>query len=81
MTGTVDFAHINVEECLNQGTDLLAGQAAGVCRSLNRIRWNHPRFRALSDDEIRSAPFDLADAQQVIARFTISRPGRPCSST
>jgi hypothetical protein len=60
---------IDVDESLRQAKELLAGHASGECRSLDRIRWNHPRFRGRSDEEIRSGAFDLADAQQVIARL------------
>lgn len=58
--------------------ELLAGQKSGDPKAIKIIHANHPRFldskivwlpRTLSDEEIRSAPFDIADAQLSIARW------------
>jgi hypothetical protein len=58
---------INLEQSRKQAKDLVKAFNAGDPQSLDRIRWNHPRFRGLSDAEIRKRPFALADAQHVIA--------------
>ena len=58
--------------------ELLAGQKSGDPKAIKIIHANHPRFldskivwlpRTLSGEEIRSAPFDIADAQLSIARW------------
>lgn len=59
---------INLEQSRKMAKDLLKAFKAGEPRTLDRIRWNHPRFRKLSDAEILSRKFALADAQLVIAR-------------
>ena len=57
---------------------LLAGHKSGESKAIEIIHANHPRFldskivwlpRTLSDEEIRCAPFDIADAQLTIARW------------
>jgi ankyrin repeat protein len=48
--------------------DLVTAFKAGEPRALDRIRWNHPRFRKLSDTEIQARAFKLSDAQLVVAR-------------
>ncbi|MEO7999555.1 MAG: ankyrin repeat domain-containing protein, partial [Gemmatimonadaceae bacterium] len=48
--------------------ELVKAFESGDKRALDRIRWNHPRFRGLSVDEIKAREFALADAQLVIAR-------------
>jgi hypothetical protein len=58
---------INLEQSRKQAKDLVKAFKAGDPESLDRIRWNHPRFRGLGDAEIRKRPFTLADAQHVIA--------------
>jgi ankyrin repeat protein len=58
---------VSVEESRKQAKDLLKAFNAGDATALDRIRWNHPRFRGLTDDQIRERPFVLADAQLVIA--------------
>ena len=61
-----------------KAVDLLAGHKAGDSSALKIIHENHPRFldweivwlpQKLSAEEIRRAPFDLADAQLTIARW------------
>ena len=58
---------INLEQSRKQAKDLVKAFKAGDPQALDRIRWNHPRFRGLSDAEIRKRRFTLADAQHVIA--------------
>ena len=60
---------VSVEQSRKQAKDLLKAFKAGDAQALDRIRWNHPRFRGLTDDQIREGPFVLADAQLVIARL------------
>ncbi|HUF51405.1 MAG TPA: ankyrin repeat domain-containing protein [Longimicrobiales bacterium] len=60
---------VNLEQSRKQAKDLLKAFKAGDPQVLDRIRWNHPRFRGLTDDHIRKGPFVLADAQLVIARL------------
>jgi hypothetical protein len=60
---------VNLEQSRKQAKDLLKAFRAGDPKTLDRIRWNHPRFRGLSDVQIRERPFVLADAQLVIARL------------
>ncbi len=43
--------------------------AGGEPKALDTVRWNHPRFRALSGDALRGEPFALADAERVVARL------------
>ena len=60
-----------------QAQELLEAHRSGDSQAIRLIHTNHPRFldsripwlpRKLSDLEIRSAPFDLADAQLTVAR-------------
>ena len=60
---------INLEQSRKQAKDLVKAFKAGDRESLDRIRWNHPRFRGLRDEEILKHKFALADAQLVIARL------------
>jgi Ankyrin repeats (3 copies) len=60
---------INLEQSRKQAKDLVKAFKAGDPESLDRIRWNHPRFRGLTDVEIQKRAFALADAQHVIARL------------
>ena len=69
MTAPSSFARINLEQARKQAKELVKAHVAGDRRSLDRIRWNHPRFRGQSDEQISSAKFLLADAQLVIARL------------
>jgi hypothetical protein len=62
-------ARVNLEQSRKQAKDLLKAFNAGDRQVLDRIRWNHPRFRRLEDAEIRKGKFVLADAQLVIARM------------
>jgi hypothetical protein len=67
MTVATLSARINLEQTRKQAKELLKSFKAGDSKTLNYIRWNHPRFNGLSDDEIRAGRFQLADAQLVIA--------------
>jgi hypothetical protein len=60
-------AHISLEQSRKQAKDLLKAFKAGDPKVLDHIRWNHPRFKRLRDEEIKTRPFALADAQLVIA--------------
>lgn len=60
---------INLEQSRKQAKDLLKAFKAGEPEVLDRIRWNHPRFRGLTDAQIKTRKFALADAQLVIARL------------
>ena len=62
-------ARVNLEQSRKQAKDLLKAFQAGDRQALDRIRWNHPRFRGLRDAEIQKRKFVLADAQLVIARL------------
>jgi hypothetical protein len=60
---------INLEQSRKQAKDLVKAFKAGDPEVLDHIRWDHPRFRGLTDAEIRKRKFVLADAQLVIARM------------
>jgi ankyrin repeat protein len=60
---------VNLAQSRKQAKDLLKAFKAGDPQVVDRIRWNHPRFRGLTDDKIREGQFVLADAQFVIARL------------
>jgi hypothetical protein len=60
---------VNLAQSRKQAKDLLKAFKSGEAGALDRIRWNHPRFRGLTDQQIRERPFVLADAQLVIARL------------
>lgn len=62
-------SRINLEQARKQAKDLLRGFKAGDPKSLDRIRWNHPRFHGQSDEQIKVGEFVLADAQLVVARL------------
>jgi hypothetical protein len=62
------FARIDPEQSRKQAKELVKAHKAGDRRALDRIRWNHPRFRGQDDAQIATAHFALADAQLVIAR-------------
>lgn len=62
-------ARINLEQSRKQAKDLVKAFKAGDRETLDRIRWNHPRFRGLTDAQIQKRKFALADAQLVIARL------------
>ena len=62
-------AHVDLEQTRKQAKDLVKAFKAGDAKTLDRIRWNHPRFRGLQDNEILAREFVLADAQLVIARL------------
>jgi hypothetical protein len=60
---------INLEQSRKQAKDLVKAFKAGDPEVLDCIRWNHPRFRGLTDAQIKTRKFALADAQLVIARL------------
>ena len=60
---------VNLEQSRKQAKELVRAFKAGEPKVLDAIRWNHPRFRGLSDAEIQKRKFALADAQLVIARL------------
>ena len=62
-------ARVNLEQSRKQAKDLIKAFKAGDAEALDRIRWNHPRFRGLTDAQIQARKFLLADAQLVIARM------------
>jgi ankyrin repeat protein len=66
---TRDNLRINLEQCRKLARDVLQGFKAGDSRTLEYIRWNHPRFRRMKDEEIVGQRFVLADAQLVVARL------------
>lgn len=59
---------INLEQSRKQAKDLVKAFHAGDTVALDRIRWNHPQFRGLSNEQISAREFSLADAQLVVAR-------------
>ncbi|MBC8085639.1 MAG: ankyrin repeat domain-containing protein [Phycisphaerae bacterium] len=69
MSAPVSFARINLDQSRKQAKELVQAHVAGDHRALDRIRWNHPRYRGLNDEQIRNGKFLLADAQLVIARM------------
>jgi hypothetical protein len=60
---------VDLGQSRKQAKELVKAFKAGDREALDRIRWNHPRFRGLTDAEIRKRKFALADAQHVIARL------------
>jgi ankyrin repeat protein len=58
----------NLEQYKKQAKTLLHSHAQATPESLERIARNHPRFHHHGAEAIRSARFQLADAQLVIAR-------------
>ena len=60
---------VSLEQSRKQAKELLKSFKSGDPKTLDHIRWNHPRFRGLTDDQIRAGRFVLADAQLVIARL------------
>lgn len=67
-----------LEQYHQQSAELLRGHADGNAGLLQLIHQNHPRFLdrevrwlplAVSDDEIRAAPFDTGDARLALARW------------
>ncbi|MFL5508346.1 MAG: hypothetical protein ACJ79J_02020 [Gemmatimonadaceae bacterium] len=69
MTIATLSARINLEQTRKQAKDLLKSFKAGDQKTLDYVRWNHPRFKGLSDTEIIAGKFQLADAQLVLARL------------
>ena len=61
-------ARPSVEQYKKQAKDLVKSRKAGDPESIQRIKHYHPRLNKLSDSEIGSAMFALADAQLVVAR-------------
>ena len=68
MSVTPLSARINLEQSRKQAKDLVKAFKAGDPEALDHLRWNHPRFRGLTDAQIQKRKFALADAQHVIAR-------------
>jgi hypothetical protein len=60
---------VSLEQSRKQAKELLRRFRAGDREAFDRIRWNHPRFRGLADEEIAGRRFALADAQLVVARL------------
>lgn len=60
---------VTLEQARNHAKELVKAFRARDHDALDRIRWNHPRFRGLTDAQIRRRKFALADAQLVIARL------------
>ena len=59
------FAHIDLALAREQARELVTAHHAGDRRALDRIRWNHPRFRGLTKEQIQQGEFTLADAESV----------------
>lgn len=60
---------IDLEQSGKLAEELLTAFKAGEHGALERVRWNHPRFRKLPAAEFQASEFALADAQLVIARL------------
>jgi hypothetical protein len=60
---------VTLEQARNHARELVKAFRARDHDALDRIRWNHPRFRGLADADIQRRKFALADAQLVIARL------------
>lgn len=69
MSEPAGFTRISLEQSRKQAKELVKAHREADRQSLDRIRWNHPRFRGQSDAQIAQGPFVLADAQLVIARL------------
>jgi len=61
--------HIDLEHSRKYAEALVEAFGIGDAAVLDRLRWNHPRFRGLKDADIRAGEFSLADAQLVVARL------------
>lgn len=60
---------INLEQSRKQAKDLVKAFRDGGPEALALIRSNHPRFRGLTDEQLRERAFVLADAHLVLARL------------
>ncbi len=69
MSHASSFPRVSLEQSRKLAKELVKAHRAGDRRALDRIRWNHPRFRQQSDEQIAHGTFLLADAQLVIARL------------
>jgi ankyrin repeat protein len=58
-----------LEQYEKQAQDLVESHRLGDPESIWRIKNDHPRFREMSDSEVRSTTFALTDAQFVVARW------------
>jgi Ankyrin repeats (3 copies) len=58
----------SLEQYRKQAKALLKSQSNGDANALERMRQHHPRLAKLTDSELRSGGFLLADAQLVLAR-------------
>jgi ankyrin repeat protein len=56
-----------LEAYQQRARDLLHALTSGEEAAAWRFKWQHPRFRGKSADDVRAATLDLADAQLVIA--------------
>jgi hypothetical protein len=61
-------ARPNLEQYRKQAKDLVKARRANDPAAISHIKEHHPRLGKLSDEEIRTASFALADAQLIIAR-------------
>ena len=60
--------HASLEEYEQQAAALFSALKSGDSDTEWRFKWEHPRFREKSVDDVRTATLELADAQLVIAR-------------
>lgn len=61
-------ANPSLKSLKNQAKQLIHGHQSGAKDACERIHASHPRMGSLAPEEIREAPFALADALLVIAR-------------
>jgi hypothetical protein len=57
-----------LDEYHRQAAELFAALKSGDDAAAWRFKWNHPRFRGKSVDDVRAAALDETDAQTVIAQ-------------
>ncbi|MDQ3995513.1 MAG: ankyrin repeat domain-containing protein [Gemmatimonadota bacterium] len=57
-----------LEEYEREAAALLDALTSGDQAAAWRFKWEHPRFRGKSVDDVKAATLDLADAQVVVAR-------------
>jgi hypothetical protein len=61
-------ARDRLEQYEKQAQDLVEGHRRGDSDSIWHLQKDHPHFREMSDSEVRSSTFGLAEAQLIIAR-------------
>ncbi len=61
-------ARPSLEQYRKQAKDLVKSRKSGDPAAIQRIKERHPRFGKLTDAELQSVRFALADAQLVVAR-------------